>query len=462
MSFSQTGLYFQWGGEPQTITYTIVDAEKLELNSVTEGWTATIDQSAHTITITPPADPQTEEKRDAMRDAAIKLLLTSPSGTTSYYTVNAYIVGDSILSINGNGEYANSYVLTIPKVAYKFDVSRNGAGQVLANVADAKILWQSDYSLIEHFTFDSEDCTVSFYIDAKTEEDDDEVYIKENGEYVMRDGNAVIAVTDSSDNILWSWHLWLSKASNNPLNDYSTYSNGVTFMNRNLGAYANSNGATDNTTLILDSYGLYYQWGRKDPFLRPYYHDCSGGDDEYVYSEASGAVYIEYAELSSETGTVEYTIAHPTTFITNAACVDDENGDGIGDWLSTPDNSLWSGTTKSLYDPCPYGWRVPDGGSNGVWSTALGSSSSYNGRYDSTNKGMNFSGMFGSASTIWYPASGYRGGGGLSIVGYHGRYWSASPYYDRAYRLYFSHGGRVSPSDGNGRAGGRSIRCLQE
>ena len=138
MSFSQTGLYFQWGGEPQTITYTIVDAEKLELNSVTEGWTATIDQSAHTITITPPADPQTEEKRDAMRDAAIKLLLTSPSGTTSYYTVNAYIVGDSILSINGNGEYANSYVLTIPKVAYKFDVSRNGAGQVLANVADAK------------------------------------------------------------------------------------------------------------------------------------------------------------------------------------------------------------------------------------------------------------------------------------------------------------------------------------
>lgn len=361
MNFSQTGLYFQWGGEPQTITYTIVDAEKLELNSVTEGWTATIDQSAHTITITPPADPQTEEKRDAMRDAAIKLLLTSPSGTTSYYTVSAYIVGDSILSINGNGEYANSYVLTIPKVAYKFDVSRNGAGQVLANVADAKILWQSDYSLIEHFTFDSEDCTVSFYIDAKTEEDDDEVYIKENGEYVMRDGNAVIAVTDSSDNILWSWHLWLSKASNNPLNDYSTYSNGVTFMNRNLGAYANSNGATDNTTLILDSYGLYYQWGRKDPFLRPYYHDCSGGDDEYVYSEASGAVYIEYAELSSETGTVEYTIAHPTTFITNAACVDDENGDGIGDWLSTPDNSLWSGTTKSLYDPCPYGWKVPAG-----------------------------------------------------------------------------------------------------
>ena len=361
MSFSKNGLYFQWGGESQTVSYTTKDAVSLELKTSTEGWTATLDTAANTITVTPPQDPGTEEQRDKMRDAEFKFLLTGESGTTSYYKLYAYIVGDSLIVLGANGEYANSYVLTSPKTAYALDLTKDGKGQNIAGVVGVKILWQSYYGLLEHFTYNEDDKTVSFYIDAKTEGDDEEVYVKENGEYVMRDGNALIAATDESGNILWSWHLWLSKKSNNPLNDYSTYSNGVTFMNRNLGAYGNSNGSTEKSSLILDSYGLYYQWGRKDPFLRPYYHDCSGGDDEYVYNGSNSAAYVEYVELSSDNGTVAYTIANPTTFITNAACVDEENGDGIGDWLSTADSSLWSGTTKTLYDPCPYGWKVPAG-----------------------------------------------------------------------------------------------------
>ena len=361
MSFSKKGLYFQWGGEPQTISYTTIDAVKVELSKATEGWTATLNTAANTITITPPQDPGTDEKRDKMRDADFKFVITGESGTTSYYTINAYIVGDALIVLGGDGKSANSYVLTTPKTAYQLNVSKDGAGKALTGVANVKILWQSYYGMLEHFTFNADDCTVSFYVDAKTEDDNEEVYIKENGAYIMRDGNALIAATDAAGNILWSWHLWFSKESNNPLNDYSTYANGVTFMNRNLGAYGNSNGATDNTNLILDSYGLYYQWGRKDPFLRPYYHDCSGGDDEYVYNGSNSAAYLVFAERSAETGTVAYSIAHPTTFITNAASVDAENADGIGDWLTTTDSSLWSGTTKSLYDPCPYGWRVPAG-----------------------------------------------------------------------------------------------------
>ena len=177
---------------------------------------------------------------------------------------------------------------------------------------------------------------------------------------VIYEANAVVAVVDGSDNILWSWHLWFSKEANNPLKDTSTYSNGVTFMNRNLGAFANSNGSTDQK-LILGSYGLYYQWGRKDPFLRPFYYNCANNEEEMAYTGASNAIETEFAECSAETGTVEYTIAHPMTFITNAASVDAENGDGIGDWMYSPNSSLWSDTTKSAYDPCPYGWRVASG-----------------------------------------------------------------------------------------------------
>jgi hypothetical protein len=77
---------------------------------------------------------------------------------------------------------------------------------------------------------------------------------------------------------------------------------------------------------------------------------------------------------------------------------------------------------------------------------------------------MNFSGKFGSASTIWYPASGYRisNGGSLDNVGYGGYYWSASPYGYYACLLYFSLLGNVYPSDGDYRASGCSVRCFQE
>ena len=76
---------------------------------------------------------------------------------------------------------------------------------------------------------------------------------------------------------------------------------------------------------------------------------------------------------------------------------------------------------------------------------------------------MNFSGKFGSASTIWYPASGYRIGsdGSLDNVGDNGFFWSASPYSDLAYDLYFSNDGNVDPSDYYYRASGQSVRCLQ-
>ena len=75
-----------------------------------------------------------------------------------------------------------------------------------------------------------------------------------------------------------------------------------------------------------------------------------------------------------------------------------------------------------------------------------------------------FIGKFGSASTIWYPASGYRvyGGGSLSNVGSRGYYWSASPYGQYAYYLYFNYNGGVNPLDFSYRANGLSVRCLQE
>ena len=77
---------------------------------------------------------------------------------------------------------------------------------------------------------------------------------------------------------------------------------------------------------------------------------------------------------------------------------------------------------------------------------------------------MNFSGKFGSDQTIWYPASGFRynDGGSLDFVGSDGFYWSASPFSDSACGLLFSYNGNVFPPYYSARAGGLSVRCLQE
>ena len=201
--------------------------------------------------------------------------------------------------------------------------------------------------------------------------------------------------------------------------------------------------------------GLFYQWGRKDPFL-----GSSSIHFDDIVEAKSTITWPSAVSTSSSRGTVSYVTANPTTFVTASS--------SPYDWhYSSRDNSLWttSDKAKSIYDPCPAGWRVPDGGSNGVWlkAKASGSPSDFYHTYSSSNKGMNFSGEFGSASTIWYPASGYLygGGAGLSHVGY-GYYWSASP--DDLEAYYLSHGRKsdVNPSYSIARAYGLAVSCLQE
>ena len=210
-------------------------------------------------------------------------------------------------------------------------------------------------------------------------------------------------------------------------------------MDRNLGA-------TSATPGDVGALGLLYQWGRKDPFLG------SSSISSSIEAE-SKITWPSAVSTSSSTGTVDYVTSHPTTFVTGVSSSN-------YDWhYSSRDNSLWttSDKAKSIYDPCPAGWRVPDGGSNGVWSKAGFADKIY----DSTNEGMSFS--ISSPSTTWYPASGYRlYDGSLVNVGGNGSYWSASPNSIYAYYLNFSYYGIVYPSSGGRRAYGQAVRCVKE
>ncbi len=76
---------------------------------------------------------------------------------------------------------------------------------------------------------------------------------------------------------------------------------------------------------------------------------------------------------------------------------------------------------------------------------------------------MNFSGKFGSAGTIWYPAAGYLSGADGSLYGVgSGTWWSCTPYTYRAYYLHLDGSDDVDLSYYYSRAFGFSVRCLQE
>ncbi len=253
---------------------------------------------------------------------------------------------------------------------------------------------------------------------------------------VYKEGNAVIAAKDAAGKILWSWHIWLTDQPGK-----CVYANNAgTMMDCNLGA-------TSATPGEVGALGLLYQWGRKDPFL--------GSSSISSSVEAKSTItWPSAVSSSSSRGTISYATEHPTTFIT----YNDANCDWYYSGTSSIDNTRWQ-STKTIYDPCPVGWRVPDGDNNGVWNKAGFDHQSY----DSSGEGMLFGSGISSPAT-WYPAAGYRHGNGRSMnfVGGCGNYWSVTPDGYSAYFLYFDGSGFVYPTNSNHRAGGRSVRCLQE
>ena len=323
---------------------------------------------------------------------------------------------------------ANCYIISEAGL-YKFKTVKGNSTTSVGSVAFASILWETfgTDTAPELLDLISGCCYKDGYIAFQTAD-------------TFKEGNAVVAAKDADGNILWSWHIWLTDQP-----QAQVYKNNAgTMMDRNLGA-------TSATPGDVGALGLLYQWGRKDPFL-----GSSSISDEI---EAKSTITWPSAVSSdSSKGTIDYATAHPTTSITSNS----RNSDWYYTGDSSNDNTRWttSESSKSIYDPCPAGWRVPDGGSNGIWSRAGFDDTTY----DRINRGMSFS--ISSPSTTWYPASGWRGinYGDLSDVGRNGLYWSASPNGTYAYHLGFDYYGYVNPSYyGNySRVCGFSVRCLQE
>lgn len=185
-------------------------------------------------------------------------------------------------------------------------------------------------------------------------------------------GNVGIAVKVGT-NVKWSWHIWVPET--------PVVANAAGWMDRNLGATT----TTPNTASTL---GFFYQWGRKDPF--PASSSTAANKNPSWWATVA----------TSGTNNFNNSITNPMIFITTWDCGATQR---------------WSGTSKTIYDPCPVGYRVPV--NNTLWSIT-----------GWTRDGSTKHGWVNNAYGGYYPRAGNRAriDGTLNNVNSYGHYWAAT------------------------------------
>lgn len=331
LSFNAPAAYLR-AGQKLTVGFSAssnIAASSYYISQKPEGWDdPVIDASARTVSITAP-----ESFDDGtVRSGSVVLTGAPGGGPIASATLFVGVVDGIALDdpANGGGP-ANSYLVSKPETYYTFDALHKGDGSTPLATARVDILWQSVSGLVNYVDFRNGD--VSFFVGA----DDD-------GE--LQEGNALLGAYDAAGTLLWSWHLWVTGYDPDDADRTVTF-NGYRMMDRNLGALDNRNGSAEE---ILASYGLYYQWGRKDPFIGPSTYQASRGASAKMYDGSGKTVTTEFVLSDAATGTTEYAQQHPLTFLLT------EKQDG--DWLVTGSSSSQWSDTKSVNDPCPAGWRV--------------------------------------------------------------------------------------------------------
>ncbi len=408
--------------------YSLGNGQVYAVVSTTDGYTATYTRSGPVIS------------------AAQMLVLTEDvsSGTAAGPTVD----------LSTTGETANCYVVTVPSQSYSFDATVAGNGVIpdslqqavqryegrtlsadLSGGGYAKLLWQSQPYLIEAGSVSYADGQISFTLTERP---------------TSLGGNAVIGLyaDSTSGEALWSWHIWVTDQTNEELQAaaetytmYSTYetaygSGSAQMMDRNLGSIYNEDGPYARSFRAP-----LYQWGRKDPFpWGDVVYDADNNPYNYlsewtaVQTTGSPGQYVGY------TGNTWYATAHPDTFIATVpgSSYDWYWGGGQGTTAGYRNNSLWGNpngttvgaqTTKTLFDPCPPGWKVPHPyvfsgfTQSGTTATVSSGTTEVSGTFV---QGWNF--LYNGSSTTYYPGVGYRYDEyGAFFFSQSGYYWTSSP-----------------------------------
>jgi hypothetical protein len=331
---------------------------------------------------------------------------------------------------NGKAKRANSYIIPVEKdISHKLSIERiddywgssdqyfggNTPTNTIENNPNLKIkvVW-ADFDYYDKIipTVDAKDKSMLIKVRS----------ISPSG------GNMVVAVTNQDGAILWSWHLWFSDIDPNYYSE-GLIQAGTKLMDRNLGAKAKAREGNAG-----ELFGMLYQWGRKDPF--------PAGCRESPYSSTlvEQTIYTPEGIKNStsnkdavwynikDNGSIKLSIANPSAFYCSETTKN--NGDWIVNNLGVNQNYRWkaSGKEKTIYDPCPYGWRVPD---YQYWTGYPYISENHIHQYwvslqEYGNNEMKIGGIWNNSNTdVYMPAVGIRYQKDAKLIDQndYGRYW---------------------------------------
>lgn len=331
---------------------------------------------------------------------------------------------------NTKSEPANCYIIS-KSGEYSFPTVKGNSSESVGKVASASVLWES-YGTATTPKVGALIKSVSYkggHITFRTAD-------------TFRKGNAVIAAKDADGKILWSWHIWMTDQPN----EYAYGDKEFIMMDRNLGA-------TNASAGTVGSLGLLYQWGRKDPFL--------GASS--ISSSVVAKSTIKWPEAKDVNfDEIEYSIKNPTTFVKNTATY----YKGKVDWCSGSNiqGPRWQ-ANKTIYDPCPPGWKVPEGSIQEALTPEKGEVA-----FDNNKKGKHIKSDDGKST--WFPAAGliHYEYGSFGACGSSGLIWTSTPNRDgyiydtneRRYVVFVGKDNDYSWMHGSSRASGYSVRCMKE
>ncbi|VFB14685.1 Uncharacterised protein [Bacteroides heparinolyticus] len=393
--------------------------------------------------------------------------LSTKGGTAAMRTANCYIVnaagryrlplvyGNAVdyAKVPGTGNNASAYTSTASgtNVLSPF-INHLGAGitnpyiynNANCQPASCTLVWQDEPNLVTNVALSADSHFLEFTVNQAT----------------IRQGNAVVAVRDASNTVLWSWHIWVTDyvpgTGDKTITNFQSHN--YTIMPVNLGwcdapstIYAGrtvqvrfrqtGTGATQTITVKQKAHTIaeignntYYQFGRKDPFVGALENpDGSSNNINKTWYDASGTTHTNQLPPTSnfpyQNACITSGITLPNTFCTNNY-MDNKYAN-----LWSVNNTVYTANddpvVKTIYDPCPAGYKMPPSNVfTGFTTTGQNTlnSSQFNvqGPWDN---GWNFYCDPSKTQTVFFLASGCRDS--YSVVPWHvgsyAYYWTAGP-----------------------------------
>ena len=274
-------------------------------------------------------------------------------------------------------------------------------------------------------------------------------YVQFSVDHIPETGaNGIISIHEFKAEIVWNWHIWVWPYDLTPVE--ITNATGVKYniMPVNLATKLDTADSINKTTGWKN---WFYQWGRPTPLLCPSAYNAT--------ENHAGYGFLSYA-AESKAYSYSTGLQNPTTFFYNGSSPYNWFGSksyyNLWDAACTTTGNSDNNVVKTVYDPCPVGWKVPNGNTfTGFSKTNV---------VGSFSNGWKFKRYSGDTTGVFFPASGSRGrsNGSLYNVGSSGYVWLSSAYsQDNAYYLSFR-SSSVYPQDDSYRAYGFSVRPVQE